>query len=157
MPQISPFLWFDGAAEEAARFYVAIFPNSRITGVVLNGETSPGPTGLVMLVNFELDGQPVTALNGGPQFRFNEAVSLVVHCEDQAQIDYYWDRLSLDGSTNVCGWLKDRYGLSWQVVPAEFMAMVQDPDPARRDRVMDAMMLMTKFDLAKLREAFAGP
>ena len=156
MPQISPFLWFDGKAEEAAHFYVSVFPNSKIVSVVLNGETSPGPTGTVMLVNVELDGQPVALLNGGPQFRFNESLSLVVHCKDQAEIDYYWDRLSLDGSTNVCGWLKDQYGLSWQITPDELLAMIQDPDPAKRDRAMDAMMLMAKLDLAKLREAYAG-
>jgi predicted 3-demethylubiquinone-9 3-methyltransferase (glyoxalase superfamily) len=156
MQKISPFLWFDTEAEEAARFYVSVFKNSRITKVLRYGEAGPGPKGSVMLVAFELDGEAFTALNGGPQFTFNESISFVVRCEDQAEVDAMWAALSEGGQTNVCGWLKDRYGLSWQIVPVEFFDMVDDPDPARSARVMQAMMGMTKFDVAALRRAYQG-
>jgi predicted 3-demethylubiquinone-9 3-methyltransferase (glyoxalase superfamily) len=156
MPKISPFLWFDTQAEEAADFYVSVFKDARIVSTVRNGEQGPGPKGSALVVSFELDGQPFTALNGGPQFKFTEAISLVVHCKDQAEVDHYWDGLSQGGATSACGWLKDRYGLSWQVVPTEFMKLASDPDPQKVGRVMKAMMQMTKFDIAKLREAHAG-
>ena len=156
MHKISPFLWFDTEAEEAANFYVSVFKDARIVAVVRNSAAGPGPEGSVQVVSFELAGQPFTALNGGPQFKFNESISLVVHCQDQAEVDHYWQGLSQGGATNVCGWLKDRYGLSWQVVPTEFMTMASDPDPQKVGRVMKAMMQMTKFDIAKLREAYAG-
>jgi predicted 3-demethylubiquinone-9 3-methyltransferase (glyoxalase superfamily) len=156
MPKISPFLWFDSEAEEAANFYVSIFPNSRITRVLKNTENTPGPTGSALAVDFELDGQPVTALNGGPHQRLSEAFSFVVHCKDQAEVDHYWERLSEGGQTNVCGWTKDRFGLSWQVTPDLLLELASDPDPAKASRVMDAMMQMTKIDIAKLRQAYAG-
>jgi predicted 3-demethylubiquinone-9 3-methyltransferase (glyoxalase superfamily) len=156
MQKISPFLWFDTQAEEAANFYVSIFKNSRIRRIARNGEQGPGPAGSVLVVSFELDGQPFTALNGGPQFKFTEAISLVVDCADQAEVDHMWERLGEGGQPGVCGWLKDRYGLSWQIVPVEFMQMATDPDPAKVGRVMGAMMQMTKMDIAKLREAFEG-
>ncbi|MDB5460383.1 MAG: 3-demethylubiquinone-9 3-methyltransferase [Caulobacteraceae bacterium] len=156
MQKISPFLWFDTQAEEAANFYVSIFKNSRIRRIARNGEQGPGPAGSVLVVSFELDGQQFTALNGGPQFKFTEAISLVVDCADQAEVDHMWERLGEGGQPGVCGWLKDRYGLSWQIVPVEFMQMATDPDPAKVGRVMGAMMQMTKMDIAKLREAFEG-
>jgi predicted 3-demethylubiquinone-9 3-methyltransferase (glyoxalase superfamily) len=156
MPKISPFLWFDGQAEEAANFYVSLFPNSRITAVSRFGEVGPGPAGSVLTVGFELDGAVFQALNGGPDFKFNESVSFVVNCKDQAEVDRYWDALSEGGQTNVCGWLKDRYGLSWQVTPQVLIDLIGDPDQAKADRVMAAMMQMTKIDIAKLEEAAAG-
>jgi predicted 3-demethylubiquinone-9 3-methyltransferase (glyoxalase superfamily) len=156
MPAITPFLWYDTQAEEAAKFYVSIFPNSKVTVVSRYGEAGPGPKGSVMTVGFELDGKPFTALNGGPDFKFNEAVSFLVHCKDQAEVDYYWDRLGAGGTPNVCGWLKDKYGLSWQVTPDELMDLIQDKDAAKSQRVMKAMMGMKKIDIAGLRKAAAG-
>jgi predicted 3-demethylubiquinone-9 3-methyltransferase (glyoxalase superfamily) len=156
MQKISPFLWFDTEAEEAARFYVSVFKNSKITAITRYSEAGPRPQGSVMTVAFELDGQSFTALNGGPQFKFDEAISFVVRCEDQAEVDALWAALGEGGQTNVCGWLKDRYGLSWQIVPVEFLEMIADPDPARTARVMQAMMGMTKLDVAALRKAYAG-
>ena len=156
MPQITPFLWFDTQAEEAAKFYVSIFPNSKITATSRYGETGPGPKGSVMTVGFELDGRSFTALNGGPNFQFNEAVSFLVHCKDQAEVDYYWDKLGAGGTPNVCGWLKDKYGLAWQVTPDILMDLIQDKDAAKSQRVMKAMMGMKKIDIAGLRKAAAG-
>jgi predicted 3-demethylubiquinone-9 3-methyltransferase (glyoxalase superfamily) len=157
MARISPCLWFDGQAEEAANFYVSVFERSRILGVSHWGESGEGRQGSVLVAWFELDGQRFTALNGGPQFRFTEAVSLVVECEDQAQIDRYWSKLTADGGEeSMCGWVKDRYGLSWQIVPAELPQLLDDEDPAARDRVMAAIMPMRKLDLAALRKAHAG-
>jgi predicted 3-demethylubiquinone-9 3-methyltransferase (glyoxalase superfamily) len=156
MPKITPFLWFDTQAEQAANFYVSVFPNSKITRVVRNGKAAPGPEGAVLLVEAELDGEPVSMLNGGPHQRLSEAFSFVVHCKDQAEVDHYWDRLSEGGQTSVCGWTKDRFGLSWQIAPDELLAMIADPDPAKADKAMAAMMKMTKIDIAKLREAYAG-
>ncbi len=149
-------LWFDTQAEEAATFYTGIFKDARLGAVHRYTEAGPGPAGSVMLVEFELNGQKFSALNGGPQFTFNEAVSIVVPCADQAEVDYYWDRLSDGGQEIACGWVKDRYGLCWQIVPAVFFEMIADPDPARVDRVTRAMMGMTKFDIAGLQEAYAG-
>jgi predicted 3-demethylubiquinone-9 3-methyltransferase (glyoxalase superfamily) len=157
MPKITPFLWFDTQAEEAARFYVGLFPNSQITEVTRYGEGAPGPAGSVMTVSFVLDGQPFTALNGGPHYKLNEAVSFVVHCKSQDEVDRYWDGLAADGGqTNVCGWLKDRYGLSWQVTPDRLMELLTDPDKATAQRVMQAMMGMTKIDIAGLERAAAA-
>ena len=156
MPAITPFLWFDKEAEEAANFYVSIFPNSRITVTSRYGDAGPGPKGSVMTVSFELDGKPFTALNGGPNFQFNEAVSFMVHCKDQAEVDYYWDKLGAGGAPNVCGWLKDKYGLAWQVTPDVLMELIQDKDAAKSQRVMKAMMGMKKIDVAGLRNAAAG-
>ncbi len=149
-------LWFDTQAEEAATFYTGIFKDARLGAVHRYTEAGPGPAGSVMLVEFELNGQKFSALNGGPQFTFNEAVSIVVPCADQAEVDYYWGRLS-DGDHEIaCGWLKDRYGLCWQIVPAVFFEMVADADSATVDRVMRAMLGMTKFDIAGLQKAYAG-
>lgn len=157
MPQrIAPCLWFDHEAEEAARFYTAIFENSRIIEVTHYPEGSPRPTGMVMLVEFELDGQRFTALNGGPEFTFDEAISLQVVCENQEEINYYWERLSAGGEEIECGWLKDRYGLRWQVVPADTTAIFSDADPERAARAMQAMLRMRKLDLAELRAAADG-
>jgi predicted 3-demethylubiquinone-9 3-methyltransferase (glyoxalase superfamily) len=149
-------LWFDTQAEEAATFYTGIFKDAKLGAVHRYTEAGPGPAGSAMLVEFELNGQKFSGLNGGPQFTFNEAISIVVPCADQAEVDYYWERLSDGGQEVACGWLKDRYGLCWQIVPAVFFEMIADPDPARVDRVTRAMMGMTKFDVAGLREAYAG-
>ena len=149
-------LWFDTQAEEAATFYTGIFKDAKLGAVHRSTEAGPGPVGSVVLAEFELNGQKFSALNGGPQFTFNEAISIVVPCADQAEVDYYWDRLSAGGQEVACGWLKDRYGLSWQVVPAVFFEMVSDPDPEKAGRVMKAMFTMTKFDIAGLEKAYAG-
>jgi predicted 3-demethylubiquinone-9 3-methyltransferase (glyoxalase superfamily) len=148
-------LWFDDQAEEAARFYTGIFKDGRLGTIHRGTPAGPRATDEVVLVEFELNGQKFSGLNGGPQFTFNEAVSIVVTCADQAEVDYYWDRLSDGGQENVCGWLKDRYGLSWQIVPAVFFDMIADPDRARAGRVMQAMYDMTKFDVAALERAYA--
>jgi predicted 3-demethylubiquinone-9 3-methyltransferase (glyoxalase superfamily) len=149
-------LWFDTQAEQAATFYTGIFKDGKLGTIHRYGEAGPGPAGSAMLVEFELNGQKFSALNGGPQFTFNESVSFVVPCADQAEVDYYWDRLSDGGQENVCGWLKDRYGLSWQIVPTVFFEMVSDPDPAKVAQVTKAMFTMTKFDIAALQKAYAG-
>jgi predicted 3-demethylubiquinone-9 3-methyltransferase (glyoxalase superfamily) len=148
-------LWFDTQAEEAAAYYTGIFKDARLGTVHRYTSAGPGPEGDVMLVEFELNGQKFSGLNGGPQFTFNEAVSIVVTCADQAEVDYYWDRLSDGGQENVCGWLTDRYGLSWQIVPAVFFDMIADPDSGRAARVTQAMFGMTKFDVAALERAYA--
>ena len=155
MQGITPMLWFDGQAEEAAKFYVSVFKNSKIKQIThYTGEDLPDRKDTVMTVSFELDGQEFTALNGGPQFKFTEAVSFVVNCETQEEIDYYWEKLTADGGREVqCGWLADKYGLSWQVVPGKFFAEWVK-DPAGLERVMHEVMQMTKLDLAKLKKAF---
>jgi len=153
--RITPFLWFDGQAEEAANFYVSIFPNSKVGSTSRYGEAGPGPKGSVMTFAFSLDGLSFTALNGGPMFKFTEAISLVVHCETQAEVDHYWDKLSAGGQQVQCGWLKDKYGLSWQIVPNALIELVQDKDPAKSQRVMAAMMQMKKIDIAGLKAAAA--
>jgi predicted 3-demethylubiquinone-9 3-methyltransferase (glyoxalase superfamily) len=153
MPKITPFLWFDTQAEEAARYYVSIFPNSRITEVLRSGLAGPGPDGAVLTIAFQLDGADFTALNGGPDHPFNEAVSFVVDCADQAEVDHYWDRLVDGGEPIACGWLKDRYGVRWQVTPRILIDLLTDPDKARAGRAMQAMMKMVKIDIAKLLEA----
>lgn len=153
---ITPFLWFDSQAEEAAQFYVSIFPNSRIVKVVRYGAAGPGPAGSAMTVAFELDGLSFVALNGGPHFKFTEAISFVVNCETQDEIDFYWDKLSAGGGEVQCGWLKDRFGLSWQVVPPALAELLGDPDPQKSTRVMQAMLGMKKLDLAALRRAYEG-
>jgi len=149
-------LWFDTQAEQAATFYTGVFKEARLGAIHRHTEAGPGPAGSVLLVEFELNGQKFSALNGGPQFTFNEAVSIVVPCADQAEVDYYWDRLSDGGREIACGWLKDRYGLCWQIVPAVFFEMLGDPDSAKVTRVTQAMMGMTKFDVAGLEKAYAG-
>lgn len=154
--RITAFLWFDSNAEEAARHYVSIFPNSKVTNVSRYGDAGPGPKGSVMTVVFELDGQQFTALNGGPQFKFTEAISLVVNCASQDEVDRYWTLLSEGGEEGPCGWLKDRYGLSWQVVPTRLSELIGDPDPAKSKRAMEAMLKMKKFDIAALEKAHRG-
>lgn len=153
MPRITPNLWFDTEGLEAAEFYVSIFPNSKVTAVSHYTEAGPREAGMVLTVEFELDGQQFTALNGGPEFPFTEAVSLLVNCKDQAEIDYYWSKLSDGGEEGPCGWLKDRYGLSWQVVPTFMNELITDPDRARVNRTMEVMMKMSKLDLATLQAA----
>ena len=156
MPRIAPFLWYDTQAEEAATFYTSIFPNSKILKTSRYGEAGPGPAGSVMTVEFDLDGQRVIALNGGPHFKFNEAISLSVDCRDQAEVDHYWAKLTEGGHEAPCGWLKDKFGLSWQVVPTALVKLLTDPDPARSKRVMAAMLQMTKIDVAALETAARG-
>lgn len=154
--KISPFLWFDGDAEVAANHYVKALPNGRIVSVERYGEAGPGPSGSVMMVQFEIAGQAFFALNGGPQFKPNESVSFLIACENQAEVDRLWEHMSLGGSKNVCGWLKDKWGFSWQIVPRRFFEMMADPDMKRKNRVFAAMMQMHKFDLARLEAAYAG-
>jgi predicted 3-demethylubiquinone-9 3-methyltransferase (glyoxalase superfamily) len=156
--KISPCLWFDGNAEEAARFYTALFPNSRIDGVDGSpADTPSGPEGSVLAVSFWLDGRSFIALNGGPDFTFSEAISMSIDCQDQAEVDRYWEALLADGGEpSVCGWLKDRFGLSWQVVPRQMNEMFQSPDRAAAKRAMEAMLKMTKIEVSELERAFAG-
>src|SRR5947209_12540791 len=150
MQKITPFLWFDHEAEEAMHFYVSIFKNSKAKGVTHYGEGAPRPAGSVLTASFELDGQEFVALNGGPQFKFNEAISLVVNCETQAEVDEFWEKLSAGGQPGRCGWLKDKFGVSWQIVPVALGNMMQDKDPAKSRRVMEAMMRMDKLDIRRL-------
>src|SRR3712207_7558491 len=157
MPAITPCLWFDTQGEEAAEFYTSIFPNSRIVEVARYGEAGPRDTGTVMTVAFELDGRPFVALNGGPDFHFTEALSLMIDCESQDEVDHYWERLGDGGEHGPCGWLKDRYGVSWQVVPTRLTELLDDPDPETSQRVMKAMLAMRKIDIAALEEAAATP
>ncbi|MBL8830414.1 MAG: VOC family protein [Planctomycetaceae bacterium] len=152
--KVTPFLWFDHQAEEAANFYVSLFKNSRVGTVTRYGAAGPGPAGSAMTVEFELDGVPFIALNGGPHFKFTEAFSMSIDCASQAEVDELWDKLTAGGSPSQCGWLKDRYGLSWQVVPAALPRMLADPDPAKSQRVMQAMLQMTKIEIAQLKAAY---
>jgi len=154
LQKITPFLWFDGQAEEAVGFYTSIFKNSRIDGVTRYGDAGPGPKGSVMTIAFELEGQKFTAINGGPVFKFTEAISFVVNCETQQEVDQYWDQLSAGGKEVQCGWVKDRYGLSWQIVPTVLITMLQDKDAERSQRVMRAMLQMVKIDIAGLEKAY---
>ena len=154
--KITPFLWFDQNAEEAMNHYVSIFKQSKIVSLMRYGEAGPGPAGAVMLGNFELEGQAFVALNGGPQFKFTEAISLVVDCASQAEVDNLWARLGEGGAPGRCGWLNDKFGLSWQIVPRALVELLQDPDPAKSGRVMQAMMQMTKIDIAGLQRAYRG-
>ncbi|HXS43313.1 MAG TPA: VOC family protein [Solirubrobacteraceae bacterium] len=154
--KITPNLWFDTEAEEAANFYVSLFPNSRIVNVSHYTEAGPREAGMVMTVEFELDGQRFVGINGGPEFTFDEAVSFQIDCETQDEVDSYWERLTDGGEESQCGWLKDRYGLSWQVTPAGMEELFADPDPARAERAMQAMLGMRKLDLAAMRAAADG-
>lgn len=156
MGKVTPWLWFDGQAEEAAQFYTSLFENSRLGAISRYGDSGPGPAGSVMTVEFELDGDTFVALNGGPEFRFNEAVSFQVRCDSQAEVDHFWDRLSDGGEEGPCGWLKDKFGLSWQIVPAALQEVLGDPDPERSGRAMAAMMTMRKLDIDALRAAADG-
>jgi predicted 3-demethylubiquinone-9 3-methyltransferase (glyoxalase superfamily) len=153
MQKISPFLWFDNQAEEAAKFYTSIFKNSKIGTISRYGEAGPGPKGAAMLVTFELEGQRFTALNGGPQFKFTPAISLFVDCETQAEVDELWEKLSAGGQKSRCGWLQDKYGLSWQIIPGALGKLLGDPDPRRSSRAMKAMLQMDKIDIAALEQA----
>ena len=154
MQKITPFLWFDGKAEEAMNFYISIFKNSKILSVTRYGEAGPGPKGTVMTAKFELNGQELVALNGGPQFTFTEAISFVVNCETQQEVDELWEKLSAGGQKSRCGWLKDKYGLSWQVVPTALVEMLQDKDAKKSNRVMQAMLQMNKIEIETLRRAY---
>jgi predicted 3-demethylubiquinone-9 3-methyltransferase (glyoxalase superfamily) len=158
--KITPCLWFDTEAEEAAKFYVSIFKDSKIRSVNRYGkggqEVHGKPAGSVMAVEFEIEGQKFVGLNGGPQFKFDEAISFQIHCKSLDEIDYYWSRLTEGGKEVACGWLKDKFGLSWQVVPTALLEMMSDKDPAKTERVTNAFMKMKKFDIAKLRQAFEG-
>jgi len=154
MPKLTSCLWFDTEGENAANFYVSVFPNSRIVNVSRYGDAGPRPAGSVMTVDFELDGHPFMALNGGPEFTFNEAVSFVVDCADQDEVDHYWTRLGEGGEDGPCGWLKDRFGLSWQVVPAALGELASDPDPAKSQAVIKAMLGMRKLVVAELQAAY---
>jgi predicted 3-demethylubiquinone-9 3-methyltransferase (glyoxalase superfamily) len=157
MPKtITPNLWFDTEAEDAAAFYTSVFENSRIVNVSRYTDAGPRPAGTVMTVEFELDGQRFTAINGGPQFHFDEAISFLITCENQEELDHYWDRLSEGGEEGPCGWLKDKFGLSWQVVPSGMGELFADPDKGRATRAMQAMLTMRKIDIAALRDAADG-
>ena len=160
MKPIMPCLWFDGKAEEAARFYTSIFKDSKITDITHYGSSaskaSGMPAGSVMTVNFEINGQEIMALNGGPEFKFTEAISMVVRCKNQDEIDEYWDALTRGGTPSVCGWLKDKYGLSWQIVPESMDKLIRDKDPEKSERVMAALMQMKKLDMKALEEAYEG-
>jgi predicted 3-demethylubiquinone-9 3-methyltransferase (glyoxalase superfamily) len=153
MPKQVPCLWFNGQAERAAEHYTSIFPNSKITDVMLWGPDMPGPEGEALTVEFTLDGQEYLALNGGPEFEFSQAVSFQIFCADQDEVDHYWDRLTEGGEPGQCGWLKDRFGLSWQVVPTRLDELMRDPDPGRAYRATQAMMEMYKIDIAELERA----
>jgi predicted 3-demethylubiquinone-9 3-methyltransferase (glyoxalase superfamily) len=163
MQKITPFLWFDDRAEEAAKFYSSVFKDSKVGKILRYSEEtakisqSGRPPGSVLTVEFEIEGQKFTALNGGPQFKFNESVSFVVNCETQQEVDYFWKKLTADGGEeSACGWLKDKFGLSWQVTPTVLIEMLQDKDPEKSERVMNAMLQMQKIDIKTLREAYAG-
>ena len=156
MQKITPFLWFDTEGEDAAEFYVSVFPNSRIVDVTHYGEAGPRAAGTVMTVTFELDGQRFVALNGGPDFTFSEAISFEVECEDQDEVDSYWNTLSEGGEQGPCGWLKDKFGLSWQIVPRRLTELLSDPDTAKAQRVMGAMLQMRKIEIAELERAAEG-
>jgi len=154
MQKITPFLWFDGKAEEAMNFYVSVFKNSKVVRVTRFGEGGPGPKGTVMSATFQLDGQDFFALNGGPQFTFTPAVSFFVNCESQEEVDEMWEKLSEGGKKERCGWLKDKYGLSWQIIPSALGKMLQDKDAEKSKRVMKAMLQMDKIDIQTLKQAY---
>jgi len=154
MPKIYPFLWFDSQAEEAANLYCSIFPNSKVGRIARYGKGGLGPEGSVMTVSFSLDGQEFTALNAGPRFKFTEAVSFVISCKDQNEIDHYWSKLTANGGQeSMCGWLKDKFGLSWQVIPANISELMSDPDPQKSGRIVQTLLQMRKLDIAKLTAA----
>ena len=155
MQKITPFLWFDNQAEEAMNFYVSIFKNSKIGGVTRNGDAGPGPKGTVMSATFQLEGQEFLALNGGPHFKFTPAISMFVDCKTQQEVDELWEKLSAGGSKQQCGWLQDKFGLSWQIIPSALGELMNDPDPVKAGRVMQAMMKMTKIDIEGLKRAHA--
>jgi predicted 3-demethylubiquinone-9 3-methyltransferase (glyoxalase superfamily) len=161
MQKITPFLWFDHQAEEAAKFYTSVFKNSKVGRILRYDEATAkaagGPVGSVLTIEFEIEGQKFTALNGGPQFKFNESVSFVVYCQTQDEVDYFWQKLTADGGQeSECGWLRDKFGLSWQITPTVLIEMLHDKDPKKSRRVMNAMMQMQKIDISKLKAAYAG-
>ena len=157
MQKIHPFLWFDTQAEEAMHFYCSVFKNSKVGTVTRCGDAGPGPKGSVLVCSFELEGEQFTALNGGPHFKFNEAISLMVDCKSQEEVDTLWEKLTAGGGKpGDCGWLKDKFGLSWQITPTVLIELLNDPDPGKANRTMKAMMQMTKIDIAKLQEAARG-
>jgi predicted 3-demethylubiquinone-9 3-methyltransferase (glyoxalase superfamily) len=155
MQKITPFLWFDTQAEEAANFYTSVFKNSRVTNVLRNGEGGAGKPGTVLTVNFELEGQQFIALSGGPEFKFTPAISFFVNCQTQAEVDDLWGKLLEGGEPDQCGWLRDKFGVSWQIIPSVLMDLLQDEDPAKSQRVMDAMLRMVKIDIAAIQAAAA--
>lgn len=157
MQKITPFLWFDNNAEEAVNFYMSIFKNSKIMNIARYGEAGPGPKGTVMIVTFELEGQRFTALNGGPQFKFTPAISFFVNCETQQEVDKFWEKLSEGGRKDRCGWLQDKYGVSWQIVPSVLGHLVQDKDAEKSKRVMKAMLQMDKLNINGLKDAYEHP
>ena len=157
MQKITPFLWFDGNAEEAMNFYVSIFKNSKVGRVTRYGDAGPGPKGTVMSATFQLEGQDFFALNGGPQFQFTPAISFFVNCETQQEVDDLWEKLSAGGKKERCGWLRDKYGLSWQIIPTALGEMLGDKDPAKANRVMKAMLQMDKIDIKGLKQAYDQP
>jgi len=154
--KITPFLWYDNNADEAVSLYISVFKNSKITDITRYGDAGPGPKGSVMTIAFQLEGQDFIALNGGPMFKFTEAISLSVDCKTQQEVDELWEKLSAGGQPGQCGWLKDKFGLSWQIVPSALVEMLQDPDAEKSNRVMQAMMQMRKIDVASLRRAYAN-
>jgi predicted 3-demethylubiquinone-9 3-methyltransferase (glyoxalase superfamily) len=156
MQKITPFLWFNDNAEEAMNFYISIFKNSKVLNVARYGEAGPGANGTVMTATFQLDGQEFVALNGGPHFKFTEAISFVVYCETQEEVDEFWEKLSEGGEKSRCGWLKDKYGLSWQIVPTVLAELYQDKDAEKTKRVMEAMLQMDKLDIKALKQAYEG-
>ncbi len=156
MQKITPFLWFDDQAEEAMNFYVSIFKNSKVGSITRYGEAGPGPKGTVMSATFSLDGQGFFAINGGPLFKFTEAISFFVNCETQQEVDYFWERLLAGGKPSRCGWLKDKYGLSWQIIPSVLGKMLGDKDAEKANRVMQAMLKMDKLDIKKLEQEYQG-
>jgi predicted 3-demethylubiquinone-9 3-methyltransferase (glyoxalase superfamily) len=154
--KIVTYLWFDGRAEEAANHYTSIFKNSKVLSVTRYGDAGPGPQGTAMVVNFQLEGQEFIALNGGPQFKFTEAISLLVNCDTQQEVDELWSKLTAGGEESMCGWLKDKFGLSWQIIPTALFTLMQDRDREKSQRVMHAMLQMKKIDVARLEQAHAG-
>jgi predicted 3-demethylubiquinone-9 3-methyltransferase (glyoxalase superfamily) len=154
MQKITPFLWFDNQAEKAMKFYTSIFKNSKIVSIMRYGEVGPGPKGTVMTATFQLDGQEFVALNGGPHFQFTEAISFVINCKTQEEVDHFWEKLSEGGEESRCGWLKDKYGVSWQVVPTVLVEMLRDKDAEKSKRVMQAMLKMDKLDITQLKQAY---
>jgi predicted 3-demethylubiquinone-9 3-methyltransferase (glyoxalase superfamily) len=156
LPRITPFLWFDDKAEEAANFYVSVFKNSKIGSIARYSDAGPGPKGSVMTVSFELEGQPFIALNGGPLYTFSPAISFFVDCKTQQEVDELWDKLTAGGGEVECGWLRDKYGLSWQIIPTALLELMQDKDPLKSQRVFKAMLQMTKIDIEGLQRAYRG-
>jgi len=156
MQKITPFLWFDSQAEEAMNFYISVFNNAKVLRIVRYGDVGPGPKGTVMTANFLIEGQEFVALNGGPAFTFSQAISFVVNCTTQEEVDTFWEKLSEGGEKQQCGWLKDKFGVSWQIVPVVLTEMLSDPDPQKSQRVMKALLPMGKIDIKKLKQAYNG-